>query len=92
MIKKLPIFIALAIAVLSEQTLADGHKKIQSTAADPMTTSAIDVAAKYGATRVSRVPVESAIEIAFAPLPQRSAEMPRTLSGTFSECQPCTGG
>ena len=74
MTKYRTIFFALAAAVFSGQALADGIKKTQSTIADPMTTSAIDAAAKYGANRVSRALAESAIEIAFAPVPQRSAE------------------
>jgi phosphatidylserine/phosphatidylglycerophosphate/cardiolipin synthase-like enzyme len=74
MMKHLPVLLALAVAVFSGDALADASKKMGANPVDPMTTATIDAAAKYGATRVSKIPTEGAIEIAFAPLPQRSAE------------------
>ena len=41
---------------------------------DQITTGAIDLADKMSETKLSRVPSTGTIEIAFAPLPQRSAE------------------
>ncbi len=45
-----------------------------ATVADQMTTAAIDLATKAVETRLARVPSDGQIEIAFAPVPQRSAE------------------
>lgn len=51
-------------------------KKIMSTCTgdDPIYTGSIDTAADGIKSRLSRVPAAGTIEIAFAPLPQRSAE------------------
>ncbi|MDE2445805.1 MAG: hypothetical protein KGO94_06485, partial [Alphaproteobacteria bacterium] len=51
-------------------------KKVKNTCnfADQITTGAIDVATDAIKTRLSRVPAAGTIEIAFAPVPQRSAE------------------
>jgi phosphatidylserine/phosphatidylglycerophosphate/cardiolipin synthase-like enzyme len=54
--------------------MAKTRKKVAPTIADEMTTAAIDIATKAVETRMSRVPADGTIEIAFAPVPQRSAE------------------
>ena len=59
---------------LSDQALAGPQKDAAPALADEMTTAAIDTATKAAETRRPRVPVGEAIEIAFAPKPQRSAE------------------
>jgi phosphatidylserine/phosphatidylglycerophosphate/cardiolipin synthase-like enzyme len=74
MMKKLPIVLALALVIFSDPVWADAHKKLQPVSADQMTTASIGAATQYGTRRVSKVPAEGAIEIAFAPVPQRSAE------------------
>ena len=51
-----------------------GTKKHQPTVADEITTATIDVAKDAIQNRMNRVPTEGQIEIAFAPLPTRSAE------------------
>jgi phosphatidylserine/phosphatidylglycerophosphate/cardiolipin synthase-like enzyme len=62
------ILLALAAPVDAKR------KPVHKTIADQITTGAIDIATKALETRLSRVPADGQIEIAFAPLPQRSAE------------------
>jgi phosphatidylserine/phosphatidylglycerophosphate/cardiolipin synthase-like enzyme len=53
---------------------AGGRTRSAHPVTDQITTAAIDVAKNAIETRLSRVPADGQIEIAFAPLPQRSAE------------------
>ena len=66
---------ALAVVALVNVPLAAAPRnKYAHPTADQMTTAAIDIAAKAIETRLSRVPIDGQIEIAFAPVPQGSAE------------------
>ena len=68
-------FVLAAICICLISALpAVGKKVSQHPLADAMTTAAIDIASTAIQTRLSRVPTDGQIEIAFAPLPQRSAE------------------
>jgi phosphatidylserine/phosphatidylglycerophosphate/cardiolipin synthase-like enzyme len=60
-------------AAVSFAPLAEAKRKSR-TVADQITTAAIDVATRTLETRLSRVPADGQIEIAFAPVPQGSAE------------------
>ena len=67
--------IALAVVALANAPLAVAARhKSAHPIADQMTTAAIDVATTAIETRMSRVPADGQIEIAFAPVPQGSAE------------------
>lgn len=71
----LRILIVVPLFVFSVSEVAAAKKaKNSCTIVDQITTGAIDVAADAIKTRLSRVPATGTIEIAFAPLPQRSAE------------------
>ena len=59
---------------LSEPISATSRRKVLHPIADQVTTAAIDIAKTAIQTRLSRVPADGQIEIAFAPLPERSAE------------------
>lgn len=72
--KRHPLVLALALVASSPQVFAGAHKTLQPVPTDQMTTATIGTVAQYGTRRVSKVPVDGAIEIAFAPVPQRSAE------------------
>ncbi len=72
---RLFVFLLVAAALGSgDPAVAEPRKKVIPALVDEMTTAAIDTATKAAETRRSRVPVGEAIEIAFAPKPQRSAE------------------
>ena len=64
----------LCLCLISAIPAMAGRKTTSHPVADVMTTAAIDIAANAIQTRLSRVPTDGQIEIAFAPLPQRSAE------------------
>ncbi len=67
--------LGLAIAtIVSFAQGAEAKKRAPKTVSDQLTTAAIDMATTAIQTRLSRVPTDGQIEIAFAPLPQRSAE------------------
>jgi len=66
---------ALAVVAIVNAPLAAATRhKYAHPIADQMTTAAIDIADKASETRPSRVPIDGKIEIAFAPVPQGSAE------------------
>lgn len=65
---------AICLCLISALPATAGKKVSKHPAADAMTTAAIDIAANAIQTRLSRVPADGQIEIAFAPLPARSAE------------------
>lgn len=68
---------AFAIWILvffASEVAAAKIAKPACTLTDQITTGAIDIAADTIKTRLSRVPASGTIEIAFAPVPQRSAE------------------
>lgn len=65
----------LATALCLTLTVAAGAAgKHKPSVTDQITTASIDTAKDVTETRLSRVPPEGQIEIAFAPLPSRSAE------------------
>lgn len=64
----------LMLAFSASEVVAAKKVKSSCTISDQITTGAIDTAADSVKTRLSRVPASGTIEIAFAPLPQRSAE------------------
>jgi phosphatidylserine/phosphatidylglycerophosphate/cardiolipin synthase-like enzyme len=72
--RKFVIVPCLVAVVLCDQAAARPRRKVVPPVADQITTSAIDSVSRSGGQRVSRVPADSVIEIAFAPVPQRSAE------------------
>jgi phosphatidylserine/phosphatidylglycerophosphate/cardiolipin synthase-like enzyme len=74
MTKHLAVFLVLAAALCSEPAFAGARSTSWTKTGDPITTATLGGAPKTGAKRVSRVPSENVIEIAFAPVPQRSAE------------------
>jgi phosphatidylserine/phosphatidylglycerophosphate/cardiolipin synthase-like enzyme len=72
--KFLPALLTFFAVISGGAAWAGDARTPTATSVDAMTTATIDPAAKYGATRVSKIPTEGTIEIAFAPVPQRSAE------------------
>ena len=61
---------ALAVvAMINAPRAATPRHKYAHPIADQMTTAAIDIAAKAIETRMSHVPADGQIEIAFAPVP-----------------------
>ncbi|MBV8816723.1 MAG: phospholipase D family protein [Acidobacteriaceae bacterium] len=66
--------LALSIVVAVTVPAEAARKKPKRTVADEITTAAIDIATSAIEKRISRVPADGQIEIAFAPIPQRSAE------------------
>ena len=65
---------AICLSFIAAMPATAGKKTARHRVVDAMTTAAIDIAANAIQTRLSRVPNDGQIEIAFAPLPQRSAE------------------
>jgi phosphatidylserine/phosphatidylglycerophosphate/cardiolipin synthase-like enzyme len=68
---------AFGLALAAAITLApaaQARRKPTTPVADQITTAAIDVATRALETRLSRVPADGQIEIAFAPVPHGSAE------------------
>ena len=65
---------AICLCLLNTPPDAAGKKTSRLPVADAMTTAAIDFATNAIQPRLSPVPSDEQIEIAFAPLPQRSAE------------------
>ena len=74
MFRCLAVFLVFATVLSGEAGLAGARPIAIAKPSDPITTATLGGAAKAGAQRVSRVPSGSVIEIAFAPVPQRSAE------------------
>ena len=72
--KFLAAFLVLSAVLCGKAALADARPVAGAKPSDPITTATLGGAAKAGAQHVSRVPSGSVIEIAFAPVPQRSAE------------------
>ena len=72
---KLRFSLAILLFAFSAHEAAAAKKpKPSCDIADQITTGAIDIAADAIKTRLSRVPATGIIEIAFSPVPQRSAE------------------
>ncbi len=65
---------AICLCIMALLPASAARKAARHPVADAMTTAAIGIAANAIQSRLSRVPTEGQIEIAFAPLPQRSAE------------------
>ncbi len=74
MILRLSFTAGLIICLACLPAQSGARKKSSNPVADQITTAAIDVAKRAIETRLSRVPADGQIEIAFAPMPQRSAE------------------
>lgn len=68
------IFAVSLIAISVSPVCAKSKKSATPSLRDQITTGAIDLAKEAIQTRLSRVPAEGTIEIAFAPYPQRSAQ------------------
>ena len=64
----------LCLCLIGALPTKAGKTASQHPVADAITTTAIDIAANSIQTRLSRVPADGQIEIAFASLPQRQAE------------------
>lgn len=73
MIKAFTIAISL-LAISAFPACAKSRKQTVPNFRDQITTGAIDLAKEAIQTRLSRVPADGTIEIAFAPYPQRSAQ------------------
>jgi len=71
---KVRFLLASAFFVAAYASPQAGSHKTNHPVADQITTAAIDMAKTVIETRLARVPADGQIEIAFAPLPQRSAE------------------
>ncbi len=73
MIKVFTLAISL-LAISALPACAKSRKPAAPSFRDQITTGAIDLAKEAIQTRLSRVPADGTIEIAFAPYPQRSAQ------------------
>ncbi|MDE2385497.1 MAG: hypothetical protein KGO53_12850 [Alphaproteobacteria bacterium] len=74
MVARFALAVLLCCSLFDAGAEARARKKTTHPVSDQITTAAIDVARNVIETRLSRVPADGQIEIAFAPLPQRSAE------------------